>query len=100
MITYQGCSHNGDRFTCPHCNGFQGKQFMSEIDTRSNRIQELEKDLALAKAALKDAFRLDRSKEYEYGEPNRNGVKPSTGQRWLTPKEIAKEALSQLEEKA
>lgn len=59
----------------------------------SYQYQRMKAERDRYRKALEDCFKLDRSKEYEYGEPNRNGIKPGVGKRWLTPKELAKSAL-------
>lgn len=43
-----------------------------------------------AMRALQGVYLSDKTPEYEYGQPDRQGRKPGTGQRWKTPKEIAK----------
>jgi len=53
---------------------------------KSDREQELEK-------ALEGVIRNDRSMTYKYGESRPDGEHPEAGQRWLTPKEIAHDAL-------
>jgi septal ring factor EnvC (AmiA/AmiB activator) len=45
--------------------------------------------------ALKSCEQLDRTPEYRYGEPDRQGHMPGIGKRWKTPKEKAKEALAE-----
>ncbi|HEX7046996.1 MAG TPA: hypothetical protein VF275_05445 [Gammaproteobacteria bacterium] len=57
-----------------------------ERDALRARIAELE-------ARLLNCYETDRTEEYEYGEPTRNGRKPSAGSRWLTPKEMVRETL-------
>lgn len=43
---------------------------------------------------LQNIHQADRTEEYEYGEPTPNGHNPMVGERFLTPKEIARQFLS------
>jgi len=53
---------------------------------RTDREKQLE-------SALEAVQRNDRTLRYEYGESRLDGQEPEAGQRWLTPKEIADDAL-------
>ncbi len=59
--------------------------------------EKLKQALAVAVETLESAIKLDRSVEYKYGEHDRQGYKPGIGQRWKTPKELAKDALAKIE---
>lgn len=39
---------------------------------------------------LKSIRQLDKTNEYEYGQPDRDGHKPGIGHRWKTPREITR----------
>lgn len=64
----------------------------SEIQAKAakERITELEN-------RLYSCYRCDRSDAYAYHEPDRHGDLPGASQRWLTPREIALDALGQAE---
>lgn len=55
------------------------------------QMQERE---ARLREALQSVIKSDKTREYNYGEKRRDGEAPGTGQRWLTPKELAREALA------
>lgn len=53
-------------------------------------IQRLCSTALAALRALQGVYLSDKTPDYEYGQPDRQGRKPGAGQRWKTPKEIAK----------
>lgn len=55
------------------------------------RLYEAEN--AELRGALRTCVLHDRTPIYEYGEPNPRGVKPGKGQRWNTPREVARDTL-------
>lgn len=68
------------------------------IDTDARRIAELEGEVERLAKVLKSIPTLDKTPEYEYGEPDRNGNKPGSGKRWKTPAESSRDALRLLKE--
>lgn len=56
----------------------------------------------LIQAILKSIIDNDKTPEYGYGikAVNKTGKSPPVGSRWMTPREICKEALEDIEEEA
>lgn len=58
-----------------------------------SHMATLEAENKIFREALESVFKLDKSREYDYGQADRNGNLPGVGQRWKTPKEIARSVL-------
>lgn len=69
--------------------GSREAKLLTELVAAKAEIVILKEDNTALIKSMESIFHADRSKEFGYGEGNRQGIKPGDGKRWLTPKEIA-----------